>query len=70
MLTQVRKTSQLYESHIPTCPIQKTILALGSSFMALMNPFREGLLTFFFFFSFFNNNYFIIFSNRYDRSFE
>lgn len=33
---------QLYPGHIPTSPVQKALLAAGSAFMALYDPYRHG----------------------------
>ncbi|KAF6327135.1 coenzyme Q4 [Rhinolophus ferrumequinum] len=35
-------TSLLYPEHIPTSPLQKALLAVGSAGMALYNPYRHG----------------------------
>lgn len=34
--------SLLYPEHIPTSPLQKALLAVGSAGMALYNPYRHG----------------------------
>uniref|UniRef100_A0A8D0G441 Uncharacterized protein n=1 Tax=Strix occidentalis caurina TaxID=311401 RepID=A0A8D0G441_STROC len=36
---------QLYPGHIPTSPLQKALLAAGSAFMALCDPYRHGKLS-------------------------
>jgi ubiquinone biosynthesis protein COQ4 homolog, mitochondrial len=43
----IRLASRLYDEHIHTTPFQKAILALGSSMIALMDPFRHGLSFYF-----------------------
>uniref|UniRef100_A0A8C8RP92 Ubiquinone biosynthesis protein COQ4 homolog, mitochondrial n=1 Tax=Pelusios castaneus TaxID=367368 RepID=A0A8C8RP92_9SAUR len=35
---------QLYPGHIPTSPLQKALLAAGSAFMALYNPYRHDMV--------------------------
>lgn len=34
--------SKLYPEHIVTTPVQKLLLAVGSSAIALVDPFRHG----------------------------
>ena len=36
------KAAPLYENHIPISPLQRTILAVGSSWLALSSPARGG----------------------------
>ncbi|XP_044296051.1 ubiquinone biosynthesis protein COQ4 homolog, mitochondrial isoform X2 [Varanus komodoensis] len=38
------KDSPLYPGHIPTSPLQKGLLAAGSAFMALYNPYRHDMV--------------------------
>ena len=33
---------QLYQGHIPTTPLQRGLLAVGSAVMCLYNPARDG----------------------------
>ncbi|KAM9595782.1 ubiquinone biosynthesis protein COQ4 homolog, mitochondrial [Morphnus guianensis] len=35
---------QLYPGHIPTSPLQKALLAAGSAFMALYDPYRHDMV--------------------------
>ncbi|KAF1426490.1 hypothetical protein FQV22_0005814, partial [Spheniscus magellanicus] len=35
---------QLYPGHIPTSPLQKALLAAGSAFMALCDPYRHDMV--------------------------
>uniref|UniRef100_A0A8D0H981 Ubiquinone biosynthesis protein COQ4 homolog, mitochondrial n=1 Tax=Sphenodon punctatus TaxID=8508 RepID=A0A8D0H981_SPHPU len=35
---------QLYPGHIPTTPLQKALLAAGSAFMALYDPYRHDMV--------------------------
>ncbi|KAF6327133.1 coenzyme Q4 [Rhinolophus ferrumequinum] len=37
-------TSLLYPEHIPTSPLQKALLAVGSAGMALYNPYRHDMV--------------------------
>jgi hypothetical protein len=34
---------QLYPGHIPTTPLQRGLLAVGSAIMCLYNPARDGI---------------------------
>ena len=36
---------QLYHGHIPTTPLQRGLLAVGSAVMCLYNPARDGEYT-------------------------
>ncbi|XP_063000655.1 ubiquinone biosynthesis protein COQ4 homolog, mitochondrial [Elgaria multicarinata webbii] len=42
--TEEEKYYPLYPGHIPTSPLQKGLLAAGSAFMALYNPYRHDMV--------------------------
>ena len=36
---------KLYETHIPTTFIQKTVLSVGSAIAAINDPYRDGIIS-------------------------
>jgi ubiquinone biosynthesis protein COQ4 len=36
----------LYDGHVPLSGVEKTLLAFGSAFMSLYNPWRGGIICF------------------------